>query len=89
MPVDLARDEGGEEFLGELVVHGDALALPVMLVQPHRLEADGGGEQLVRDLVVRAAAAVHGVVGVPVLRRMMPEKSHRPEATQQRAMLTR
>jgi hypothetical protein len=42
----------------------------------------------VGDLMVRTAPPVHGVVGVPVAIMMLPEKSHRPEATRQRGMLT-
>ena len=83
VPVNLGGDEGSEELLRDPVVHRDALALPVMLVHAHGLEADGGGKELVGDLVVRTAPTVDGVVGVLVVMVVMllPEKSHRPETT--------
>ena len=79
VPVDLGGDEGSEHFLGELVMDGNSLALKVVLVHPHHLEPDRRGEELMGDLVVRAAAAVDGVVGVLVVMGMMvvmPGKSH-------------
>src|SRR5579863_3682885 len=79
--VDLRRDEGGEELLGEPVVHRYALVLPVVLVHAHGLEADRGGDQLVCHLVVWATAPVHGVVRVAVVMVMLPEKRHKPDAT--------
>jgi hypothetical protein len=88
VPVDLGRDERGEQFLGDPVVHGDALALAVVFVHAHGLEADRGGEELMGDLMVRTAPPVYGVVSVPVAIMMLPEKCHRPEATRQRGMLT-
>jgi hypothetical protein len=81
VPVDLRRDEPGEEFLGERVMRCETLAPQMVLVHAHDLEADRGREQLMRDLVMRPPAAVDHVVGVgggvPL------EKSHETEANRQ------
>jgi hypothetical protein len=79
VPVDLRRDESGEELLGQRVVRGEALAPQVVLVHAHDLEADRGREQLMRDLVMRPPAAVDQVVGVGG--RVPLEESHEPELT--------
>jgi hypothetical protein len=52
-----------------------------MLVHAHGLEADRGGDQLVRHLVVRATPPVYGVVRVAVVMVMLPEKRHNPRTT--------
>jgi hypothetical protein len=66
-----------QELLPELVVLGDALALAVVLVHAHGLEAGRARQELVRDLVVRPPAAVDIVMGVVGAEEV--EKSHRPE----------
>jgi hypothetical protein len=72
--VQLGGDEAGEQFLGELVMLNLALTLLVMLKHPHRLEADGAGQQLVRNAGVLLAATVN--LAMCGLRVITSEKSH-------------
>lgn len=73
MLVHLGGDEAGEQFLGERVVRGDSLALAVVLVHPHRLEARRTREQFVGDARVILAAIY---LAVRVLGEFVLKKSH-------------
>ena len=83
--VDLGRREPGQHLLAELVVLDDALALAVVLVHAHRLEAGRAGQQLMRDLMMGPSAAVDLIVGFP---RFVPfKKSHAPKSSPVRGRL--
>ena len=83
--VDLGHGEPGQHLLAELVVLDDSLALAVVLVHPHRLEAGRAGQQLMRDLMMGPPAAVDLVVGFP---RFVPfKKSHAPKSSPVRGRL--
>jgi hypothetical protein len=83
--LDLRHGEPGEHLLAELVVLDNALALAVVLVHAHRLEAGRAGQQFMRDLMMGPSAAVDLVVGFP---RFVPfKKSHATKSSPVRGRL--
>jgi hypothetical protein len=62
--VHFGRGKAGQQLLAQSVVFDDALALAVMLVHAHRLEADGAGKHFMRDVGVGHPTAVKLVVRV-------------------------
>ena len=83
--VDLRRGEAGQHLLAQFVMLDDALALAMVLVHAHRLEAGRARQQLMRDLMMGPPAAVDLVGGFP---RFAPfKKSHATKSSPVRGRL--